>query len=185
MEVVTYYYLLYIPGYMQLYGYSGLPLLTPVCIQEMISGFGVQVLELQECGMQLEQCQLVRYDQHTGTSGKPFDEPKVSIGYVCVCVCTLFCLTISIFGSKILCVCIIPIYRVYQLYDSEAQDSDSSKTDLHNSVLLSAGRQILALLLGRCFPFVFVYFNFLTSDHMHCIYSQVTIAAILCAVIHY
>ena len=65
------------------------------------------------------------------------------------------------------------------------QDSDSSKTDLHNSGLLSAGRQILALLLGRCFPFVFVYFNFLTSDHMHCIYSQVTIAAILCAVNRY
>ena len=43
----------------------------------MISGFGVQVLELQECGVQLEQCQLVRYNQHTGTPGKPFDEPKV------------------------------------------------------------------------------------------------------------
>ena len=27
--------------------------------------------------MQLEQCQLVRYSQHTGTLGKPFDEPKV------------------------------------------------------------------------------------------------------------
>ena len=54
------------------------------------------------------------------------------------------------------------------------QDSDSSKTDLHNSVLISARRQILALQLGRCFPFGFVYFNFLTRDHMHCIYSQVT-----------
>ena len=43
----------------------------------MISGFGVQVLELQECGVQLEQCQLVRYSQHTGTLGKPFDDPKV------------------------------------------------------------------------------------------------------------
>ena len=46
-------------------------------LQEMISGFDVQVLELQECGVQLEQCQLVRYNQQTGTTGKPFDEPKV------------------------------------------------------------------------------------------------------------
>jgi len=44
---------------------------------EMISDFDIQVLELQECGVQLEQCQLVRYNQHTGTLGKPFDEPKV------------------------------------------------------------------------------------------------------------
>ena len=44
---------------------------------EMISDFDVQVLELQECGVQLEQCQLVRYNQHTRTLGKPFDEPKV------------------------------------------------------------------------------------------------------------
>jgi len=43
----------------------------------MISGFDVQVLELQECGVQLEQCQLVRYNQRTGAPGKPFDEPKV------------------------------------------------------------------------------------------------------------
>jgi len=43
----------------------------------MISGLGVQVLELRECGVQLEQCQLVRYSQHTGTLGKPFDERKV------------------------------------------------------------------------------------------------------------
>jgi len=46
----------------------------------MIPGFGVQVLELQECGVQLEQCQLVRYNQHTGRLGKPFDEPKVGAG---------------------------------------------------------------------------------------------------------
>ena len=43
----------------------------------MISVFGIQVLELQECGVQLEQCQLVRYNEHTGTLGKPFDGPKV------------------------------------------------------------------------------------------------------------
>ena len=36
--------------------------------------------------MQLEQCQLVRYNEKSGTLGEPFDEPKVS-GGCCVCVC--------------------------------------------------------------------------------------------------
>jgi len=38
--------------------------------------------------VQLEQCQLVRYNEKSGTLGKPFDEPKVSAG-CCVCLtCT-------------------------------------------------------------------------------------------------
>ena len=44
----------------------------------------VQVLELEKCGVQLEQCQLVRYNEKSGTLGKPFDESKVSVG-CCVC----------------------------------------------------------------------------------------------------
>jgi len=44
--------------------------------------FGVQVLELQECGVQLKQCQLVRYNQHTETPGKPYDEPKVGVEHL-------------------------------------------------------------------------------------------------------
>lgn len=40
--------------------------------------FVVQALELQNSGVRLEQCQLVRYNECTGTLGKPFDEPKVS-----------------------------------------------------------------------------------------------------------
>ena len=43
----------------------------------MISVRCVQVLGLQECGVQLEQCQLVRYNELTGTPGNTFDEPKV------------------------------------------------------------------------------------------------------------
>ena len=38
----------------------------------------VQVLELVQCGVQLEQCQLVRYNEKSGTLRKLFDEPKVS-----------------------------------------------------------------------------------------------------------
>ena len=38
------------------------------------------MLELQECGVQLEQCQLVRYNELTGTLGNSFDEPKVGAG---------------------------------------------------------------------------------------------------------
>ena len=39
--------------------------------------FVVQALELQNSDVRLEQCQLVRYNECTGTLGKPFDEPKV------------------------------------------------------------------------------------------------------------
>ena len=38
----------------------------------------VQVLELEKCGVQLEQCQLVMYNEKSGTLGEVFDdEPKV------------------------------------------------------------------------------------------------------------
>ena len=47
----------------------------------------IQVLELEKCGVQLEQCQLVRYNEKSGTLGKLFDEPKVRKRVVCVCVC--------------------------------------------------------------------------------------------------
>ena len=51
-------------------------------LQEMVSVLGVQVLELQECGVQLEQCQLVRYNELTGTLGNTFDEPKVGADWL-------------------------------------------------------------------------------------------------------
>ena len=53
----------------------------------------VQVLELEKCGVQLEQCQLVRYNEKSGTLGNPFDKPKVGIDLqsVCVCVCVCVC----------------------------------------------------------------------------------------------
>ena len=51
------------------------------------------MLELEKGGVQLEQCQLVRYNEKSGTLGKPFDKPKVGTDcsvsvfvYVCVCV---------------------------------------------------------------------------------------------------
>ena len=47
----------------------------------------VQVLELQKCGVQLVQCQLVRYKEKSGILGKLFDEPKVRGRVVCACVC--------------------------------------------------------------------------------------------------
>ena len=51
----------------------------------------VQALELEQCGVQLEQCQLVRYNEKSGTLEKPFDEPKVSAdNCVCVCVCVCY-----------------------------------------------------------------------------------------------
>ena len=50
----------------------------------------VQSLELEKCGVQLEQCQLVRYNEKSGTLGKPFDEPKVSAD-CCVCVFVCVC----------------------------------------------------------------------------------------------
>ena len=50
----------------------------------------VQVLELEQCGVQLKQCQLVRYNEKSGTLGKPFDEPKVSAD-CCVCVFVCVC----------------------------------------------------------------------------------------------
>ena len=50
----------------------------------------VQALELEKCGVQPEQCQLVRYNAKSGTLGKPCDEPKVSVGG-CVCVCVCVC----------------------------------------------------------------------------------------------
>jgi len=91
-------------------------------LHEMISGFGVQVLELQECGVQLEQCQLVRYSEHKGTPGKLFDEPKVSAGCgVCMCLCVCVHYFALQFLSLEVSVCVIPILRIYQLHDiSEA-----------------------------------------------------------------
>ena len=47
----------------------------------------IQVLELEKCAVQLEQCQLVRYNEKSGTMRKLFDEPKVRERVVCVCVC--------------------------------------------------------------------------------------------------
>ena len=52
----------------------------------MISAMNVQVLELEKCGVQLEQCQLVGYNEKSGTMRKLFDEPKVRERVVCVCV---------------------------------------------------------------------------------------------------
>lgn len=46
----------------------------------------IQVLELEKCAVQLEQCQLVRYNEKSGTMRKLFDEPKVRERVVCVCV---------------------------------------------------------------------------------------------------
>ena len=39
----------------------------------------LQVLELQSWGVQLEQCQLVRYYKKSGTLGKPFDVDIVGV----------------------------------------------------------------------------------------------------------
>ena len=44
----------------------------------------IQVLELKKCGVQLEQCQLVRYNEKNGTMRKLFDEPKVREREWCV-----------------------------------------------------------------------------------------------------
>ena len=50
-------------------------------------GINVQVLELEKYGVQLEGCQLLRYNKKSGTLGKPFDEQKVGMHCnVCVCV---------------------------------------------------------------------------------------------------
>ena len=48
----------------------------------------VQVLKLEKCAVQLEQCQLVRYNEKSGILEKLFDEPKVRERVVCVCVWT-------------------------------------------------------------------------------------------------
>ena len=50
----------------------------------MISAMNVQVMELEKCAVQLEQCQLVRYSERSGMLGKLFDEPKVRERVVCV-----------------------------------------------------------------------------------------------------
>ena len=53
----------------------------------------IQVLELRKYGVQLEWCQLVRYEDG-GTLRKPFDEPKVGTHCVlCVCGCVYVCTT--------------------------------------------------------------------------------------------
>ena len=46
----------------------------------------LQVLELQSWGVQLEQCQFVRYYKKNGTLGKPFDVDIVGADLVCVCL---------------------------------------------------------------------------------------------------
>ena len=80
----------------------------------------VQVLELEQCVVQLEQCQLVRYNNKTGTLGKPFDEPRVSAGcsvcvvFVCVHACMCVCVHLSVSVSvscvfvcmHVCCVCV-------------------------------------------------------------------------------
>ena len=64
----------------------------------------VQVLELEKCGVQLEQCQLVRYNGKSGTMGKPFDEPKVRGKVVCVSLCVCVCIYVCV--SVYVCVCV-------------------------------------------------------------------------------
>ena len=55
------------------------------------------MLELEKCGVQLEQCQLVRYNEKSGTLGKPFDEPKVGTDCsVCACVCVCMCVCVCV-----------------------------------------------------------------------------------------
>ena len=50
----------------------------------MVSAMNVQVLELEKCAVQLEQCQLVKYNEKSGILGKLFDETKVRERVVCV-----------------------------------------------------------------------------------------------------
>lgn len=51
------------------------------------NGINIQVLELEKYGVQLERCQLLRYNKKSGTLGKPFDEQEVGIPLnVCVMV---------------------------------------------------------------------------------------------------
>ena len=56
----------------------------------------VQVLELQKNGVQLEWCQLVRYE-NSGTLRKPFDEPKV--GYTLYNIQKLTLLLLVLFSQ--------------------------------------------------------------------------------------
>ena len=51
--------------------------------------------------MQLEQCQLVRYNEKSGTLGEPFDEPKVSTDSVCVCVYVCVCVCVCVCVSQL------------------------------------------------------------------------------------
>ena len=63
--------------------------------------------------MQLEQCQLVRYNVKSGTMGKLFDEPKVR-GKACVhlrmcmclCICVCVCVCLCLCMCMHVCVCV-------------------------------------------------------------------------------
>ena len=74
----------------------------------MISVVNVQVLELEKCGVQLEQCQLVRYNEKSGTMGRLFDEPKVRGRVMCVSVCmhACVCLYVYVFVCVSACMCV-------------------------------------------------------------------------------
>ena len=76
----------------------------------------VQVLELEKCAVQLEQCQLVRYNEKSGTMGKFFDEPKVRGRVVCVyvsvCVCVSVCVHVCMHVHVCWCACICVTCRI-------------------------------------------------------------------------
>ena len=55
--------------------------------------------------MQLEQCQLVKYNGKSGILGKLFDETKVR-GKVCVCVHLCVCMFLCICVCAYLCLCL-------------------------------------------------------------------------------
>ena len=52
-----------------------------------VSMMNLQILDLQSWGVQLEQCQLVKYDTKSGRLGMPLDVHMVGTDCVCVCMC--------------------------------------------------------------------------------------------------